>query len=370
MKLNTTAEIIDDLRQGKMVIIVDDEDRENEGDLVMAAEMVTPEAINFMARYGRGLICLTLTEQHCRQLRLPLMVNHNQAAYSTNFTVSIEAAEGVTTGISAADRAHTIQTAARVDASPEDIVQPGHIFPLKAQLGGVLTRAGHTEAGCDLAQLAGKTPAAVIVEILNEDGSMARRPDLEAFAQTHQLKIGTIADLISYRLENEMTVQSLSHCDMPTEYGDFELFSFEDTVSGQVHLALVYGDIVGDKETLVRVHMADPLHDLLAAKRDPAHWPLDKVMTQIQQEGRGILVVLRQPEQNKRLADKVARYQQQDTGEAAIQSKTAWDMRTFGVGAQILASLGAKKIRVIGTPTKLTGLSGFGLELVGYAEEQ
>ncbi|PHS70351.1 MAG: 3,4-dihydroxy-2-butanone-4-phosphate synthase [Methylophaga sp.] len=370
MNLNTTAEILDDFRQGKMVIIMDDEDRENEGDLVMAAECVTAESINFMARFGRGLICLTLTEQRCRQLRLPLMVLDNQTSYETNFTVSIEAAEGVTTGISAADRAITIQAAVNIDAKPEDVVQPGHIFPIKSQLGGVLTRAGHTEAGCDLALLAGKDPSAVIVEILNEDGSMARRADLEIFAETHDLKIGTIADLISYRLENEMTVQRLSQCDMPTEQGDFQLYSFQDTVNGQVHLALVVGDITADKETLVRVHMADPLSDLLGSTREPAHWPLDQVMNQLQQVGKGVLVVLRQPAQNKQLADKVERYQQQDRSDTASMTKASWDLRTFGVGAQILADLGVKKMRVIGTPTKLTGLSGFGLELVGYAEEQ
>ncbi|MFT7234713.1 MAG: 3,4-dihydroxy 2-butanone 4-phosphate synthase/GTP cyclohydrolase II [Methylophagaceae bacterium] len=368
MKLNTTAEIIDDFKQGKMVIIIDDEDRENEGDLVMAAECVTAESINFMARFGRGLICLTLTEQRCKQLRLPLMVSDNQAAYSTNFTVSIEAAEGVTTGISATDRALTIQAAVKEDAKAEDLVQPGHIFPLKAQLGGVLTRAGHTEAGCDLAQLSGKIPASVIVEILNEDGSMARRPDLEKFAETHNLKIGTIADLISYRLENEMTVQRLSQCHMPTAQGDFELYSFQDKVNGQVHIALVAGKIEQDEETLVRVHMADPLNDLLGATRDEIHWPLDKVMTEIQQAGKGILVVLRQPEQNKRLAEKVELYQQQDHSDLLTHTKMGWDMRTFGVGAQILADLGVEKMRVMGTPTKLNGLSGFGLKLVGYAQ--
>lgn len=370
MNLNTTAEILDDLGQGKMVIIMDDEDRENEGDLVMAAECVTAEAINFMARFGRGLICLTLTEQRCRQLRLPLMVLDNQTSYETNFTVSIEAAQGVTTGISAADRAMTIQAAVSADAKPEDIVQPGHIFPIKAQLGGVLTRAGHTEAGCDLAQLAGKDASAVIVEILNEDGSMARRPDLEKFAEIHDLKIGTIADLISYRLENEMTVQRLSQCDMPTEQGDFQLYSFQDTVNSQVHLALVVGNITAEEETLVRVHMADPLSDLLGATREPAHWPLAEVMKQLQQVGKGVLVVLRQPAQNKQLADKIERYQQQDQNGNTIASKASWDLRTFGVGAQILADLGVKKMRVIGTPTKLTGLSGFGLELVGYAEDK
>ena len=369
MKLNTTAEIIDDMKQGKMVIIMDDEDRENEGDLVMAAGSVTPEAINFMARYARGLICLTLTEKRCKQLRLPLMVLDNQASYETNFTLSIEAAKGVTTGISASDRATTILAAVNDNAKPEDIVQPGHIFPVKAQLGGVLTRAGHTEAGCDLAQLAGKEAAAVIVEILNEDGTMARRPDLEVFAKEHDLKIGTIADLISYRLENEMTVQRLSQCHLPTQQGDFELYSFEDTVNNQVHLALVVGDISPDEETLVRVHMADPLTDLLGTTRDASQHPLYKVKQQLQSVGKGVLVILRQPQQNQKLATKVARYQRQDQGEKMSEASSSWDLRTFGVGAQILADLGVKKMRVLGTPTKLTGLSGFGLELVGYAQE-
>ncbi|AFJ03569.1 3,4-dihydroxy-2-butanone 4-phosphate synthase / GTP cyclohydrolase II [Methylophaga frappieri] len=369
MKLNSTEEILTDLRAGKMVIIMDDEDRENEGDLVMAAEKVTSEAVNFMAKYGRGLICLTLTEAHTRQLRLPLMVSDNQTPHATNFTVSIEAAHGVTTGISAADRALTIQKAVHPDAKPEDLVQPGHIFPLKAQAGGVLTRAGHTEAGCDLAQLAGLSPAAVIVEILNDDGSMARRPDLEEFAAQHQLKIGTIADLISYRLQNEMTIKSMSSCHFPTEYGDFVLHSYQDSVSAQVHLALVYGDIQSEDETLVRVHMADPLSDLLLSQREPTHWPLPAVMQRIQQAGKGVLVVLRQPEKNKQLAAKIARYQQEDQGQNQTSSKTGWDMRTFGVGAQILADLGVRKMRVIGTPTKLTGVSGFGLELAGYLEE-
>lgn len=367
--MNTTEEIIEDLRQGKMVIIMDDEDRENEGDLVMAAECVTAQAINFMARYARGLICLTLTEDRCRQLRLPLMVLDNQASYETNFTVSIEAARGVTTGISASDRSKTIKAAVNPDAKPEDIVQPGHIFPVKALPGGVLTRAGHTEAGCDLAQLAGKDPSSVIVEILNEDGSMARRPDLELFAKQHDLKIGTIADLISYRLENEMTVQRLSQCHLPTQQGDFELYSFEDTVNNQVHLALVVGEITGDEETLVRVHMADPLTDLLGTTREASHHPLYKAKQQLQDAGKGVLVVLRQPQQNKQLAAKVARYQQQDRDEDFVAATNSWDLRTFGVGAQILSDLGVKKMRVLGTPTKLTALSGFGLELVGYADE-
>jgi 3,4-dihydroxy 2-butanone 4-phosphate synthase/GTP cyclohydrolase II len=370
MKLNSTAEIIEDLKQGKMVIIMDDEDRENEGDLIMAAEKVTPAAINFMAKYGRGLICLTLTEQRCRELRLPLMVNDNQAAYSTNFTVSIEAAKGVTTGISAADRALTVQVAVDPNSHAEDLVQPGHIFPLKAQPGGVLIRAGHTEAGCDLAQLAGMSPSSVIVEILNDDGSMARRPDLELFAKTHDLKIGTIADLISYRLENEMTVERLSSCAFPTDFGDFKLHSYQDTVNSQVHLALVYGDISAEDETLVRVHMADALTDLLGSNRETSNWALPTVMKEIQQAGKGVLVVLRQPDMNKQLAAKIARYQMEDEGNGAYAAKPAWDLRTFGAGAQILSDLGVRKMRVMGTPTKLTGLSGFGLELVGYVESQ
>jgi 3,4-dihydroxy 2-butanone 4-phosphate synthase/GTP cyclohydrolase II len=296
------------------------------------------------------------------------MVSDNQAAYSTNFTVSIEAAKGVSTGISAADRALTVQVAVDPKSKPEDLVQPGHIFPVKALPGGVLTRAGHTEAGCDLAHLAGLSPASVIVEILNDDGSMARRPDLEKFAQTHNIKIGTIADLISYRLENEMTVKKLSQCQFPTDYGDFDLISFQDTVNGQTHLALVYGDIQPDEETLVRVHMADPLNDLLASAREPGHWPLPSVMKQIQQAGKGVLVVLRLPEQNKQLAMKVARYEREDQGNHTTAAKMGWDLRTFGVGAQILAALNVKKMRVIGTPSKLTGVSGFGLELLGYHE--
>lgn len=369
MKLNSTAEIIEDLKQGKMVIIMDDEDRENEGDLLMVAEKVTTESINFMARFGRGLICLTLTEERCRELRLPLMVSDNQSQYSTNFTVSIEAAKGVTTGISAADRALTVQVAVNPESRPEDLAQPGHIFPVKALPGGVLTRAGHTEAGCDLAHLAGFSPAAVIVEVLNDDGSMARRPDLEKFAQQHGLKIGTIADLISYRLENEMTVNRLAACHFPTDYGDFELVSFQDTVNGQIHLALVYGDIDPEEETLVRVHMTEPLNDLLFSARESRHWQLPDVMKKIQQNGKGVLVLLRLPEQNSQLASKVARYQREDRGDTVLPSKTGWDLRTFGVGAQILSALGVKKMRVIGTPSKLTGVSGFGLELAGYYEE-
>ena len=301
MKLNSTAELIAAFKRGEIVVIMDDEDRENEGDLMIAAECVTPDSINFMARFGRGLICLTLTDARCRQLHLSAMVAENQTVHATNFTASIEAADGVTTGISAFDRALTIKTAVKADACAEDIVQPGHVFPIKAASGGVLTRAGHTEAGCDLAMLAGKEPAAVIVEILNDDGSMARRADLEKFAQTHKLKIGTIADLISYRLRTEMTIARLATCSMPTKYGDFKLYGFKDSVNGQVHIALVKGDIAGEDETLVRVHIADPLTDIFGSARAPATWPIDKVMAKIQQADNAALIILREPDQNTRL---------------------------------------------------------------------
>ena len=262
MPFNTTEEIIEDFRQGRMVLLVDDEDRENEGDLLLAAEFCTPDAINFMAREARGLICLTLTEEHCQRLGLEQMVPNNGSPYSTAFTVSIEAATGVTTGISAADRARTVQAAVAPGASAEDIVQPGHIFPLRAREGGVLTRAGHTEAGCDLARLAGLTPAAVIVEVMNDDGSMARRPELEAFAAQHGIKIGTIADLIHYRLSTEHTVRRIGERELPTVHGNFRLVTFEDRIEGGVHMAMVMGEVDPAEPTLVRVHVIDPLRDI------------------------------------------------------------------------------------------------------------
>ena len=275
MKLNTTEEIIEDIRQGKMVVIMDDEDRENEGDLLMASSAVTADDVNFMARYGRGLICITLIEQRCKQLNLPLMIHGTDLIESTNFTMSIEAAEGVTTGISAGDRAVTIQAAVKADASPKDIVQPGHIFPLMAQPGGVLTRAGHTEAGCDLAALAGLEPSSMIVEILNEDGTMARRPDLETFAKEHNLKIGTIEDLISYRLRNEKTVERIAECDFPSNYGEFKLIAYRNNLDALVHYALVNvaGEIDSDEPVLVRVHMKNALTDAFGSK-DLKPWPL------------------------------------------------------------------------------------------------
>ncbi len=368
--MNTTEEIIEDIRQGKMVIIMDDEDRENEGDLLMAADFVRPEDVNFMARYGRGLICLTLTGERCQQLRLPLMVTDNTAAYATNFTVSIEAAEGVTTGISAADRAKTVLSAVAKNASPDDIVQPGHIFPLRARDGGVLNRAGHTEAGCDLARLAGAEPAAVIVEILNEDGSMARRPDLEVFAKEHDLKIGTIADLIHYRTENESTLERISECILPTEFGEFQLYAYQDRNDGNVHIALVMGDVSDNEPVLVRVHARNLMDDVLASTRSDCKMPVREAMQQISKVGRGVLVLVRQEESNKALAELIYQYQLQDRGvvESVDLDKTgAW--RTTGTGSQILADLGVHKIQVLGTQKNYFGLSGFDLEVIDTAKK-
>lgn len=367
MSFNTTEEIIEELRQGRMVVIMDDEDRENEGDLLMAAEMVTPEAVNFMARYGRGLICLTLTKERCQQLRLPLMVDVNEAQYSTNFTVSIEAAEGVTTGISAADRAITVQTAVKADAVPQDLVQPGHIFPLMAQPGGVLVRAGHTEAGCDLARLAGATPAAVIVEILNEDGTMARRPDLEAFAETHGLKIGTIADLIHYRVSNEKTIERVSECILPTKYGDFRLIAYQDSIDNELHLALVQGDVQPDKPTLVRVHMQNTLCDLFSTTHEGcSSWPLESAMKRISEEGEGVIVLLRNHDTSREILQRMHDFQIHGKDDPVPQRDTPAHLRTFGIGAQIIADLGVRKMRVLSAPMSMHGISGFDLEVVEY----
>ncbi len=372
MSLNSIEEIIEDLRQGKMVVIMDDEDRENEGDLLMAAEAATPAAINFMATHGRGLICLTLEKERCRQLRLPLMVETDDALASTNFTVSIEAAEGVTTGISAADRATTVLAAVNKDARPEDLIQPGHIFPLMAQPGGVLVRAGHTEAGCDLARLAGKVPASVIVEILNEDGTMARRPDLEVFAEKHGLKIGTIADLIHYRVSNEQTIERLNECLLPTEYGDFRLVAYQDIVDQELHLALVMGEPSPDKPTLVRVHMQNTICDLFASTHKERSWPLSRAMAQVSREGEGVIVVLRNHDSAREIVHRIA-----ELGLQEMEQKTNPPieephkvLRTYGVGAQILADLGVRKLRVLSTPKSLHGISGFDMEIVGYVEPE
>ncbi len=363
---NSIEEILEDIQAGKMVIIVDDEDRENEGDLLMAASKVTPEDVNFMATNGRGLICLTLTQQRCKQLNIPLMVDSNQAEYGTNFTVSIEASKGVTTGISAGDRAVTIQAAVAKNAEPTDIVQPGHIFPLEAQPGGVLTRAGHTEAGCDLSRLAGLEPSAVIVEILNEDGTMARRDDLEVFAEKFDLKIGTIADLIEYRLKNEHSVEKVSECNLPTAAGDFRLEAYHDGISGQVHLAMIKGTIDPEQPVLVRVHMENSLCDMLNAQMDDCGWPLNNVMQKIADEGNGVIVILRSHETSSELVNRIDHYKKLQLGENSSHQGKAKDLRTYGLGAQILKSIGVKQMKVMSAPKKIHGLSGFGLEVVEY----
>lgn len=366
--LNTIEEILADLRAGKMVVIMDDEDRENEGDLLMAASKVRAEDVNFMAKYGRGLICLTLTRERCEQLRLPLMVNDTNAKHATNFTVSIEAAQGVTTGISAADRAVTIQAAVAPNAQSNNVVQPGHIFPLMAQPGGVLARAGHTEAGCDLARLAGCEPAAVIVEILNEDGSMARRPDLEKFAQQHQLKIGTIADLIHYRLNNEKTVERVATCALKNEFGDFQLIAYQDHLDRLLHYALVRGDIAPQTPTLVRVHMNDFLGDALGLERPDSPWPLTHAMRRIAREGCGVIVILSTAHDSKDVVRRMYNYHLRDSGVHLPEQERDPNLRVYGIGAQILADLGVHRMRVLSAPKKIHGLAGFGLEVVEYVE--
>ena len=368
MSLNSTEEIIDELRAGRMVIIMDDEDRENEGDLLLAADRVTPEAINFMARFGRGLICLTLTKERCERLRLPLMVADGQAPHGTAFTVSVEAAEGVTTGISAADRAVTVRAAVAPDAQPRDLVQPGHVFPLMAEPGGVLVRAGHTEAGCDLVRLAGLEPAAVIVEILNEDGSMARRPDLESFAQIHGIKIGTIADLIHYRVRHEKAVIKECECDLPTEYGDFRVLAYRDTIDNELHLALTMGEIRPDRPTLVRVHLQNTLCDLFATRHSACGWPLHAAMRQIAEAGEGVVVILRNRDSAQDLMARLKDFQLHD-GEDPVpprRLKGRSELRTYGIGAQILADIGVRKMRVMSAPKAMHAISGFDLEVVEY----
>ncbi len=369
MKLHSPQEIIEDIAQGKMVILMDDEDRENEGDFIMAAEKVTPEAINFMATHGRGLICMPMTQAQCRQLKLPLMVDNNNAQFSTAFTVSIEAAEGVTTGISAGDRAKTVLAAVAPGADHTSIVQPGHIFPLIAEEGGVLNRAGHTEAGVDLARMAGLVPASVIVEILKEDGSMARRPDLEVIAEKHDIKMGTIADLIEYRNSTETTIERISQCKFPTAYGNFDLTVFKDTIDGQAHFALSKGEISAEKPTLVRVHLENTLRDLLFNQRESvAKWPIASALEKIGAEG-GVLVLLGKHESPLELIAQVEKYAKQDNGEIVKDIKRHVGSRNVGVGSQILASLGVSKMRLLSTQTKYHSLSGFGLEVVEYISE-
>ena len=366
MALNTIEELVTDIRQGKMVILMDDEDRENEGDLVMAATMVRPEDINFMATHGRGLICLTLSEDRCRQLSLPLMVDANKASHGTNFTVSIEAAEGVTTGISAADRARTVQVAVSSNARPQDIVQPGHIFPLKAQPGGVLSRAGHTEAGCDLARMSGFEPAAVIVEIMNDDGTMARRADLEAFAVKHQLKIGTIADLIHYRLVTEKTVSCINDRPIDTQYGRFDLKTYLDVARNEKHFALVMGDVTSGEPPLVRVHINKSSRDLFAMEPGDGYrsWSLSRAMEKVAEEGRGVVVFLYYPETADDIDANVDEMLSREPSRPQQASEVVYQQ--VGTGSQILMDLGIHKMRLMSAPFRFTGISGFDLEVVEY----
>jgi len=361
-------DIIADIRNGKMVIMVDDENRENEGDLLMAAEKVRPEDINYMATHGRGLICLTLSRDRCAQLRLPLMVTETDHRHTTNFTISIEAAEGITTGISAHDRARTVQAAVAADAKPEDLSQPGHIFPVMAQPGGVLTRAGHTEAGCDLARLANLESAAVIVEILNEDGSMARRPELDQFARTHDIRIGTIADLIRYRLEKERNVERISDKRIQTEHGEFTMICYDDLVNRAVHIALVKGDLESDDNPLVRVHLQDTLGDVIGVKSRTLGWPLDAAIERIAREDVGVVVVLREQESSRDFMDSVETLDT-NNDELTARRDDGSEIRTYGVGAQILRDLGLSKIRVLSAPKQMHAISGFDLEITEYVED-
>ncbi|MCO5107990.1 MAG: bifunctional 3,4-dihydroxy-2-butanone-4-phosphate synthase/GTP cyclohydrolase II [Burkholderiaceae bacterium] len=366
MTLASTPEIIAELAAGRMVILVDEEDRENEGDLVLAADFVTPEAVNFMARYGRGLICLTLTEERCRQLALPLMVTSNGTRHGTNFTVSIEAAEGVSTGISAADRARTVQAAVARHAQPSDIVQPGHIFPLMAQRGGVLMRAGHTEAGCDLARLAGLTPAAVICEILKDDGTMARLPDLVEFGARHELKIGAIADLIQYRSAHESLIERLSERPVETRWGRFRMVVYRDTAAGSPHLALVHGDIDPGRETLVRVHEPLSVMDLIEVDARTHSWPLERALSAIASESCGVAVLLNCAQHADALFAQLEQAGDHDA-QASVRRRTGkMDLRTYGIGAQILKDLGVGRMRLLSQPRKMPSMTGFDLEVAGF----
>lgn len=363
MKLNTVEELVEDIRQGKMVVLMDDEDRENEGDLVMAAEQVRPEDINFMATHARGLICLTLTRERCEFLGLNPMVQANNAQFSTNFTASIEAASGVTTGISAADRAHTVRVAVGRNTQPRDIVQPGHVFPIAAQPGGVLSRAGHTEAGCDLARMAGFEASAVIVEIMNEDGTMARRPDLEVFAKEHNLKIGTIADMIHYRALNEQTVERQEEHDVDTEYGNFKLISYKDTLQEHVHMVFVKGDVEKVEAPIVRVQSPDILRDTLGVKRPGSQsWSSHKALARIAEEEAGVLVVLG----GQYKTDTAEVLEDFFSERPASPQASTGAYLTVGTGSQILRDLGITKMRLLSPEVKYSALSGFDLEVVEF----
>ncbi len=367
MKFDSIPSILDDIKAGKMVVMLDDEDRENEGDLIMAGSLVRPEDVNFMARYGRGLICLSLTRERCQQLGLQLMVRDTDRHHQTNFTVSIEAAEGVTTGISAYDRAHTIRTAVRPDASPHHLTQPGHIFPLMAQPGGVLARAGHTEASLDLAMLAGLEPAGVLVEILNEDGTMARRPELESFVKQHDLKMGTVADLIRHRLGTEQNVECIHAQQVGTAHGAFELKVFRDRINQKLHWALIRGDIQPDRPFPVRVHVPELLGDVIGITQPNFGMPLDAALADIDRRGLGMALVLGYDEDDSaRLNGLLNPVETHDHSESDDRDQSARELRSYGIAAQIIAELGIKQMQVFGAPKRLHALDGFGLEIVEY----
>lgn len=367
MAISPTSEIIEALKGGRMVVLMDDEDRENEGDLVMVSEHARAEDINFMAKFGRGLICLTLDRARCEQLNLPLMVGDTQYQRTTNFTLSIEAAHGVTTGISAGDRAITVQAAVKPDAVPADIIMPGHIFPIMAQPGGVMTRAGHTEAGVDLARLAeARTDSCVICEIMSEDGTMARLPELVEFAKVHKLKIGTIADLIRYRLENESSVERIGESVVPTPHGEFKMVAYYDTIHDDTHVALIKGDIDPSRPTLVRVHVQESVLDLFTTAHRPGSYTLDAALSYVAEAGAGVVVVLREEETASDLTARVNHFASDPAETHSVPERKV--LRTYGLGSQILADLGVRKMRVMGHKLKVPAMSGFGLEIEDYVE--